>query len=84
MSICLCNAKTRSGGHRCRAVQVHPESGAMTCGRASELLALLRASVADGCENVGDLEFDVPGLVRSLRAAGWRVEPPRRGMEAAS
>lgn len=83
MSICICEAKTRAGVHRCRAYRIEPATGHMTCQRVAELVAIVRANIVDGSDCVDDLEVDTAGLIRALRAAGWRVTPPRRAPDTA-
>lgn len=81
MSVCVCEKKDRQGNHKCRAVKVEPESGAMTCGRAVELLGAIRESIADvagkpagdGLLRVDTLQIDGRALIARLRALGWTV-----------
>ena len=80
MSVCLCPVP-RSGVRRCRALAIVAETGAMNCGREVQLAELLRAAVVDGVDNAAErdaLEFDPAGFVVALRAAGWRIDAPRR------
>lgn len=75
MSVCLCPVP-RSGARRCRAIVVQSESGALSCGRETQLAELLRAAVADGVEDRAALELDAAGFVAALRAAGWTLKAP--------
>ena len=76
MSICLCKQKAE-GPRRCRAT-VLAEGDELRCAHEVALATILRTAIVDGVESRDAIECDAPGFVAALRAAGWRIEPPRK------
>lgn len=92
MSRCVCTPTKRRDGtidDRCRAV-TKTAAGELVCAHERALAAAMVEHVhaADGSatgeivEVKGDLRGDASAFLADRRAAGWRIEPPRKRAKA--
>jgi len=78
MNVCLCK-RPKNAPPRCRDPQVGVKDGNLRCGTTSALATVLAncALVAGAPEPTAE-DAGAGAIVQAMRAAGWRVEPPRK------